>query len=92
MKPLSYKTPSRAIVWLLLPFVMLLASCQTVDRVIRPNVIVPNSLLTCEDYPAIPGEDMTDIDLALFILRTEHAWKDCSDTLSDVADLLDEQG
>ena len=92
MKPLFYKTPSRAIAWPLLLFSTLLVSCASVERVIRPSVIVPNSLLVCEDYPAIPGEGMTDTDLALFILRTEYAWRDCRDTLSDVGALLEEQG
>jgi hypothetical protein len=54
-------------------------------------VIVPNSLLVCEDYPEIPGEGATDTDLAVFLLRGEFAWRDCRDNLESVADLLASQ-
>ena len=91
MKPLFYKTPSRAIVAPLLLSAMLLTGCASVDRVIRPNVIVPNSLLTCEEYPTLPDEEATDTDLAVFLLRTEFSWRDCRDNLNAVAELLEEQ-
>lgn len=91
MKLLYWKTPSQAIVWPLLLSATLLASCASVERVIRPSVIIPNSLLVCEDYPPIPGEGATDTDLAVFMLRGEFAWRDCRDNLKSVADLLASQ-
>ena len=84
--------PSRMTALLLLPCAALLASCQTVERVIRPSLIVPNSLLQCQDYPDVPDADTaTDVDIAVFMLRGEDAWRDCRDTLTEVGDLIRSQ-
>lgn len=61
---------------------------------IRPSLIVPNSLLVCDGYPIEPDLEDPDFDrkLALFIRDTYHAWDDCRGNLEAVADLLEEQG
>lgn len=70
----------------------LLASCGTVERVIRPPLVIPPSLLSCADFPVEPDPDTaSDVDLAVFMLRGEDAWRDCRDTLADVADLVASQ-
>lgn len=70
----------------------LLASCGTVERVIRPPLVIPPSLLSCADFPVEPDPDTaSDVDLAVFMLRGEDAWRDCRDTLADVADLVSNQ-
>lgn len=67
------------------------ASCGTVERVIRPPLVVPPSLLTCAAYPVTPDDTASDVDLAVYMLRGEDAWRDCRDTLADVADLVASQ-
>jgi hypothetical protein len=70
----------------------LLASCATVERVIRPPLVIPPSLLICAEFPVEPDPDTaSDVDLAVFMLRGEDAWRDCRDTLADVADLVSSQ-
>ena len=69
----------------------LLTSCGTVERVIRPPVVIPPSLTDCATYPVEP-QDRTasdfDTQLGIFIARTEDAWRDCRDRLRDVAHLI----
>ncbi len=72
-------------------FAMLLASCGTVERVIRPPLVIPPSLLICADYPATPNDTASDVDIAVYMLRGEDAWRDCRDTLADVAALVASQ-
>ncbi len=70
----------------------LLASCASVERVIRPPLVVPPSLLSCADYPATPDPaTASDVDIAVYMLRGEDAWRDCRDTLADVAALIASQ-
>ena len=70
----------------------LLVSCAAVERVIRPPLVIPPSLLSCAEFPAEPDPDTaSDVDLAVFMLRGEDAWRDCRDTLADVADLVASQ-
>lgn len=81
--------PSRMSALLVLPSALLLASCGHVERVIRPQLIVPNSLLECQPYPEAPDPDTaSDVDVAVFMLRGEDAWRDCRDTLREVGDLV----
>jgi hypothetical protein len=54
--------------------------------------VIPPSLLICADFPVEPDPDIaSDVDLAVFMLRGEDAWRDCRDTLADVADLVSNQ-
>lgn len=66
----------------------LLVSCSSVERVIRPRLVIPPSLLTCSDYPQPPDQTASDVDLAVYMLRGEDAWRDCRDTLADVSALV----
>lgn len=84
--------PSRMSALILLPCAALLASCASAQRIIRPNLIVPNSLLVCQDYPDVPDPDTaSDVEVALFLIRGEDAWRDCRDTLTEVGDLIRSQ-
>ena len=72
----------------------LLTSCASVERIIRPPLVVPPSLLSCAEYPIEPQDRNAadfDILLGVFIARTEDAWRDCRDRLRDVADLVSNQ-
>lgn len=74
---------------------VLLTSCGTVERVIRPPVVIPPSLTSCTAYPTEPEDrNASDFDtqLAVFMLRGEDAWRDCRDRLRDVANLIATQG
>jgi hypothetical protein len=55
-------------------------------------MVIPPSLLTCAEYPPTPDDTASDVDLAVYMLRGEDAWRDCRDTLADVADLVANQG
>lgn len=56
---------------------------------IRPQLIVPDALFQCADYPDVPDPDTaSDVDVAVFMLRGEDAWRDCRDTLREVGDLV----
>jgi len=72
-------------------FALSSTACGTVERVIRPPLVIPPSLLTCAPFPATPDETASDVDLAVYMLRSEDAWRDCRDTLADVADLVSSQ-
>jgi hypothetical protein len=73
-------------------FALSSTACGTVERVIRPPLVIPPSLLICADFPVEPDPDTaSDVDLAVFMLRGEDAWRDCRDTLADVADLVSNQ-
>ena len=80
---------------LVLPLFALLASCATVERVIRPPLVIPPTLLTCADYPVEPSDPLApdfDVQVAVFMVRSEDAWRDCRDTIADVAGLIEQQG
>jgi len=54
--------------------------------------VIPPSLLICAEFPVEPDPNTaSDVDLAVFMLRGEDAWRDCRDTLADVADLVSNQ-
>lgn len=84
-----YRKPT--IVALVLLSGALLTSCASVERIIRPPLVVPPSLLSCAEYPIEPQDrNAADFDtlLAVWMLRTEDAWRDCRDRLRDVANLI----
>lgn len=79
-------------VLVLLPLTGLLVSCGTVRRVVAPPLEVPESMLRCAEYPAVPGIEASDTELAVFMLRGEDAWADCRDALKAVGELVASQG
>ena len=58
---------------------------------IRPPLVIPNSLLECEEFPVEPQEpDLPDFDtqFAVFLTQAENAWRDCRDDLREVGELV----
>lgn len=81
--------PRKLTTALLAPLFIALCGCSSVERIVRPQTIIPPSLLTCSDYPQTPNpEAASDVDIAVYMLRGEDAWRDCRDTLADVAALV----
>lgn len=59
------------------------AATQTV------RLTVPPGLLTCRPAPDVPGEPVTDADLAGWIIDLAEAGDDCRDKLARVRGLME---
>lgn len=60
------------------------------NQLINP-VVVPQSMLECEDRPEKPVS-FSDIEIAAAILRYDQAHRDCKSQLRRVGELLAVQG
>lgn len=55
-------------------------------KVVGPDV--PEKLLQCKEYPAAPGQEATQRDVAAFIVVANVAYQNCNSNLHAVKDIL----
>ena len=75
--------PRRAPARTVLPCALLLAGCATAP----PPLVVPGSLTTCRQAPAVP-EAPDDQQLARYVLDLAEAGEDCRQRLAAVRELV----
>lgn len=68
---------------------VLLSGCGA-GRLINP-VVVPESMLRCQDKPPKPVS-FNDVEMAVTLILFDAAHRDCQTSLGEVGDLLREQG
>lgn len=74
---------------------MLLSGCGSSKPVVQDKLLsisVPPPLLACDDAPVVPDPThATQRDVAVYMVGTWGAWKDCSDNLRAVKTIIDQQ-
>lgn len=56
------------------------------------SISVPETLMTCEEAPAVPDPDIaTQRQAAAFTVGLYESWQDCHDNLAAVRQIIEEQ-
>lgn len=75
---------------ILVPLAMFLSGCQSSVRTIVPDgPQIPASLLICSPKPPAPEGNITQRDVALYVVKLKAALLNCQGNLETIKDLLE---